>query len=723
MSFDLNEFLDMFFEEVAEHLGMLERIFLEMNASGSAAADDIDTAFRAAHSIKGGAGTFGFSEVQSLAHALENALDAIRKGNLAISDRVITVFLEALDALQAALDERKAGGSVDEQAHNVLIDDLNALIKDTQKGTSREADKKAKPPSPQGEKSSVKPSDPGEEGGKFYRITLPGLTEPVAQQLLEAFEQVGKIVSRETQEDTLVIEIQAAAPPSMLIEVIAFYTDPKPAKIEEIPEATKAGGEQGSKAADDKTKLSPLQESPKDTTAIEGEDFGFFDDAAEASKQDKQDIAQQESQKKASSVQEKTKTLEDKGQNPRLQKQVGRPQHAEISSIRVDVQKVDQLVNLVGEFVIAQAMLMDALKKLDHAVVEKLSDVLDVLQQRSSELQETVLSVRMLPVGTVFSRLPRVVHDLSRKLGKEVNLEVYGEETELDKGMIEALIDPLTHLVRNCLDHGIEMPDERINRGKPRRGTIEVRAAHEGGGIVIEVKDDGAGLDRQKLLSKARERGLVPPEKNDDEFSDEQVYAMIMMPGFSTASVVTEVSGRGVGMDVVKKNVEQLGGRVQIESAPGQGTTFILRLPLTLAIIDGMLVSVGEEVYVVPLTTILESLKIDPSHLKTVASRGRMLRVRGEYLPVIHLAELFNIPAKARDMADGIAVIVDAQGKKTALVVDDLFGQTQVVVKSLSQNFKKIAGFAGATILGNGKVTLILDCAGLLSIQQDLTEA
>ncbi len=722
MSFDLNEFLDMFFEEVAEHLGMLERIFLEMNASGSAAADDIDTAFRAAHSIKGGAGTFGFSEVQSLAHALENALDAIRKGNLAISDRVIAVFLEALDALQAALDERKAGGSVDEQAHDVLIGDLNALIKDTQKGTSKEADKKAKPPLPPGKKSDVKPSDSGKEGGKFYRITLPKLTEPVAQQLLEAFEQVGKIFSRETKEDTLVMEIQAAAPPSMLIEVIAFYTDPKPAKIEEIPEATKAGGEQGSEAADDKTEPSPLQEKPKDT-ALEGEDFGFFDDAAKASKQDKQDVSQQENQKKVSSVQEKTKTPEYKGQNPRLQKQAGRLQHAEISSIRVDVQKVDQLVNLVGEFVIAQAMLMDALKKLDHGIMEKLSDVLDVLQQRSSELQETVLSVRMLPVGTVFSRLPRVVHDLSRKLGKEVNLEVIGEETELDKGMIEALIDPLTHLVRNCLDHGIEMPDERIKRGKPGRGTIEVRAAHEGGGIVIEVKDDGAGLNRQKLLSKARERGLVPPEKNDDEFSDEQVYAMIMMPGFSTASVVTEVSGRGVGMDVVKKNVEQLGGRVQIESAPGQGTTFILRLPLTLAIIDGMLVSVGEEVYVVPLTTILESLKIDPSHLKTVASRGRTLRVRGEYLPVIHLAELFNIPAKAQDVADGIAVIVDAQGKKAALVVDDLFGQTQVVVKSLSQNFKKIAGFAGATILGNGKVTLILDCAGLLSIQQDLTEA
>jgi len=395
---------------------------------------------------------------------------------------------------------------------------------------------------------------------------------------------------------------------------------------------------------------------------------------------------------------------------------------AEISSIRVNVQRIDQLVNLVGEFVIAQAMLMDALKAVDRSVMERLSDVLDVLQQRSSELQEAVLSIRMLPIGTILSRLPRVVHDLCRKLGKEADLELVGEETELDKNMIEALTDPLIHLVRNCLDHGIEMPEERLEAGKPRRGMVTVRAAHEGGGIVIEIKDDGKGLDRQKILAKARDKGLLPPEKADEELPDEQVYGLIMLPGFSTASTVTEVSGRGVGMDVVKRNVEQLGGRIQIQSTPGQGTTFTLRLPLTLAIIDGMLISVGEEVYVVPLTTILESRKPNPSDLKTVASRGRMLKVREEYLPVIDLAELFNIESKSKDNNEGIVVIVDAQGQKAALIVDDLLGQTQVVVKSLSQNFKKIAGFAGATILGNGKVTLILDCAGLLNMQQQMTE-
>jgi two-component system chemotaxis sensor kinase CheA len=328
----------------------------------------------------------------------------------------------------------------------------------------------------------------------------------------------------------------------------------------------------------------------------------------------------------------------------------------------------------------------------------------------------------MLPIGTIFSRLPRVVHDLCRKLGKEADLELVGEETELDKNMIEALTDPLIHLVRNCIDHGIEMPEERLKAGKPGRGAITIRAAHEGGGIVIEIKDDGKGLDRQKLLAKAQEKGLLPSEKADEELSDEQVYGLIMLPGFSTAGAVTEISGRGVGMDVVKRNVEQLGGRIQIQSTPGQGTIFTLRLPLTLAIIDGMLISVGEEVYVVPLTTILESRKPNPSDLKTVASRGRMLKVREEYLPVIDLAELFNIEAKTKDESESIVVIVDAQGQKAALIVDDLLGQTQVVVKSLSQNFKKIAGFAGATILGNGKVTLILDCAGLLNMQQHITE-
>ena len=718
MSFDINEFLDMFFEEVEEHVSTLEHIFLEMNASGTASSDDINEAFRAAHSIKGGAGTFGFTEVQTVAHALESALDTVRKGDLEISDDVVTLFLEALDALRAGIDARRNGQSIDEKDNAPLVDSLYALAKKMQKQQDRpespkaKTDKKPKPQEP--EKAKTEPGA-GDQSKKLYRATLT-YPDEVIPPLLQALGEVGEIVAQEQKENALEIRIKAAAPPGMLKEVIAFYGDPNAAVIEEISESESA---QDVQVASEKSQQS--QEKAK-TDAIEGEDFGLFDNAsatAEAS-------AKPELQKSQITPTKAKDQIEKEGekQSAALTKKDAPPrqQRAEISSIRVNVQRIDQLVNLVGEFVIAQAMLMDALKTVDRSVMERLSDVLDILQQRSSELQEAVLSIRMLPIGTIFSRLPRVVHDLCRKLGKEADLELVGEETELDKNMIEALTDPLIHLVRNCIDHGIEMPEERLKAGKPGRGAITIRAAHEGGGIVIEIKDDGKGLDRQKLLAKAREKGLLPSEKADEELSDEQVYGLIMLPGFSTAGAVTEISGRGVGMDVVKRNVEQLGGRIQIQSTPGQGTIFTLRLPLTLAIIDGMLISVGEEVYVVPLTTILESRKPNPSDLKTVASRGRMLKVREEYLPVIDLAELFNIEAKTKDESESIVVIVDAQGQKAALIVDDLLGQTQVVVKSLSQNFKKIAGFAGATILGNGKVTLILDCAGLLNMQQHITE-
>jgi two-component system chemotaxis sensor kinase CheA len=383
---------------------------------------------------------------------------------------------------------------------------------------------------------------------------------------------------------------------------------------------------------------------------------------------------------------------------------------SETSSIRVSVEKVDQLINLVGELVITQAMLAQSAQDMLGAGGEHLQSGMYQLERNTRDLQEAVMSIRMMPISFVFSRFPRLVRDLAGKLNKQVELKLVGENTELDKGLIEKISDPLTHLVRNSLDHGIESVEKRIAAGKNACGTITLKAFHQGGNVVIEVADDGGGLNRGKILSKAKERGL--PVR--DEMTDQEVWALIMEPGFSTADVVTDVSGRGVGMDVVKRNIAEIGGRVELDSLEGMGSRVIIRLPLTLAILDGLSVLVGNETYIVPLGAIIESLQISESDLKTVSGEGRMLHVRGEYLPLVALHEVFNTKARAERLEQGIVVIVEAEGKKTALFVDDLLGQHQVVIKSLESNFRKIKGVSGATIMGDGKVALILDVAALV---------
>lgn len=370
---------------------------------------------------------------------------------------------------------------------------------------------------------------------------------------------------------------------------------------------------------------------------------------------------------------------------------------------------MDQLINLVGELVITQAMLAQSASQLDESVLEKLQNGLNQLDRNTRGIQEAVMSVRMLPISFVFSRFPRVVRDVAGKLNKKVELKTLGENTELDKGLIEKIADPLTHLIRNSLDHGIEMPEKRLAAGKSEHGTITLNAYHQGGSIVIEVADDGGGLNRSKILSKARERGLPV----SDEMTDAQVWMLIFEAGFSTADVITDVSGRGVGMDVVKRNIADMGGRVELDSAEGYGTRTIIRLPLTLAILDGLSVSVAGQVFIVPLGSIIESLQITEADLKSVSGEGRLLRVRGEYLPLVALHDIFNIKPTITDLSKGIVVIIEAEGKKTALLVDELLGQHQVVIKSLESNFRKVAGMSGATIMGDGKVALILDVSAL----------
>ena len=389
------------------------------------------------------------------------------------------------------------------------------------------------------------------------------------------------------------------------------------------------------------------------------------------------------------------------------------------SSIRVGIQKVDQLINLVGELVITQSMLAQTASTADAALSDRLANGLSQLQRNTRDLQEAAMSMRMMPMSSAFSRFPRLVRDTAAKLGKDVELHTAGEGTELDKGLIERIVDPLTHLVRNSLDHGIETPDERVANGKPPTGHVTLRARHQGGAIVIEVSDDGRGLARDRIVAKARERGMHV----SDATSDADVWQLIFEAGFSTAEVVTDVSGRGVGMDVVKRNIQSLGGRVEIDSTPGRGTRITIRLPLTLAILDGLSVGVGDEQFIIPLTNIVESLQPSASDLKTVGGRDRVVHVRGEYLPVVALHEVFDIHPCISAVENGILVILDADGRKTALLVDALIGQHQVVIKSLESNYRRVPGISGATIMGDGRVALILDANALADMSRPLLAA
>ena len=380
------------------------------------------------------------------------------------------------------------------------------------------------------------------------------------------------------------------------------------------------------------------------------------------------------------------------------------------STLRVSVEKVDQLINLVGELVITQAMLAQNSRDADHALSQQLLSGLADLERNTRDLQEAVMSIRMIPMSMVFNRFPRMLRDLASKLGKKVELVTQGEATELDKGLVEKITDPLTHLVRNSCDHGIELPAERLAKGKPEHGTVTLVASHQGGSIVIEVRDDGKGLNRAKLLAKARERGIDAP----DSMSDQDVYGLIFAPGFSTADVVTDVSGRGVGMDVVKKNITALGGSVEIDSAEGYGMSVKVRLPLTLAIMDGMSIGVGEEVYILPLSSVVESFQVEDTMIKTIGGTGRVVEVRDEFMPVIDLEKVFEVPRFDFENASNIMVVVEAEGGRVALLVDELLGQQQVVVKNLEANYRKVNDVSGATIMGDGRVALILDVGSLV---------
>ena len=619
MSFDLSQFYQVFFEEASEHLTSMESLLLALDVANPD-MDELNAIFRAAHSIKGGAGTFGFTDMTEVTHILETLLDKLRKQEMQLTTEMVDAFLQAGDAISMQLAAHRGEGEVDQEQIREICEKLEQLtgapaaiaVKETKAAPSKKSRKKTE-----------KASAPEQEDYGFF--------DPLPSAFVKD-------------------------------EGYGFFGD------------------------------------APDATASDTEGYGFFTEV-------KSPVAVPVAESAAP-----PSLLASEAHPTRRAADKVAASGAE-TSIRVSVEKVDQLINLVGELVITQAMLAQSASLLDVAALEQLQSGLNTLERNTRDIQESIMSVRMLPISFVFSRFPRVVRDVAGKLNKQVELKTLGETTELDKALIEKIADPLTHLIRNSLDHGIEMPDKRIAAGKPAHGTITLNAFHQGGSIVIEVADDGGGLNRGKILSKAKERGLPV----NDAMSDDAVWMLIFEAGFSTADVVTDVSGRGVGMDVVKRNIADMGGRVELSSSEGHGTRTTIRLPLTLAILDGMSVGVGGQTFIFPLGSIVESLQITDEELKTVSGDGRLLRVRGEYLPLIALHDVFSIQGAITEPKKGIAVIVEAEGKKSALLVDELLGQHQVVIKSLESNFRKVPGMSGATIMGDGTVALILDVMALSS--------
>jgi two-component system chemotaxis sensor kinase CheA len=688
-NFDLTQFYQIFFEEAGENLDQMEQMLLALDLA-QADDEELNAIFRCAHSIKGGAATFGFADVAELTHQMESLLDKLRRHELQPSAPMVDVLLESSDALRLLL-ARHQGKQVEAPATSELVQRISALAH----GTA------ASP-------ATIAPATPAAAGANAAPVTAPvpnlptgtrqlelhiGPVDNLAQAdgIAELFRDIpglGEIAPLPCdQSDKRVYRVVTTASDTDLLDLFTFHVSKEQILIVDTAAAPATAGNQ----------------APESPASAASADFGFFDGAP--GMPEAGTVAPVMAPVSAAPLAEDTPKA-----TARAAGAASANGAMESSTLRVSVSKVDQLINLVGELVITQAMLAQKSSELDSAANQPLLAGLADLDRNTRDLQEAVMSIRMIPMSVVFNRFPRMLRDLASKLGKKVELVTHGESTELDKGLIEKITDPLTHLIRNSADHGIEGPEERRAKGKVEHGTITLSASHQGGSILIEVRDDGKGLSREKLLKKAREKGMDAP----DTMSDAEVWGLIMAPGFSTAEVVTDVSGRGVGMDVVKKNIASLGGTVEIDSAEGYGMRVSVRLPLTLAIMDGMTVRVSDEVYILPLASVIESFQIKPNEISTVAQGARLVKVREEYMPVIDLEHIFQVPRFEFNATSPIMVVVEADGARVALMVDELIGQQQVVIKNLESNYRKVPNISGATILGDGKVALILDTSSLV---------
>lgn len=812
MSIDMSQFLDTFYEESFEGLETMETELLNLDV-GAADSETINTIFRAAHSIKGGSGTFGLNAVANFTHVMETLLDEMRDGKRDVTQEAVNILLSSVDVLRSMLLALRADDELDTDSISEAkqqLDDLLAGITGTAvtpAGSENSPVNNVAEPAGQGWAISFKPHTDmlktGNDPVRMFR-ELSGLGElTVTADLsgLPAFENL-------TPEDSYLawnLELDAEVERAAIDDVFDWVEgecnldiEQKTASSEitslpglddfdiDILEQTFFNFKQKGEAFTSKfyetlftdypqvkplfEKTSPQTQAQKLLAALElvvdnlrepavlvnavtelgkrHHNYGALPEHYAAVVATMLKVMKAESDMIAWSdyindtwstalnlvadVMKKTydeapqQVTEVKPAEASTQAVASKPKAAEkrkssgggeSNSIRVSIDKVDDLINMMGELVITQSMLSQLGEEDEFSMshIEKLRDGLAQLERNTRELQENVMRIRMLPISFAFQRFPRLVHDLSGKLGKNIELKMTGEQTELDKTVMEKIGDPLVHLVRNSLDHGIESPEKRLAAGKPETGIINLNAFHEGGNIIIEISDDGGGLNKTRILEKAIENGLV---QEGEQLSDDEIHDLIFQPGFSTAAVVSDVSGRGVGMDVVRKNIRSLGGTVEVTSKEGIGSTFRIRLPLTLAILDGQSIRVGDETYILPLISIIESIQVDASLINGVTGQAEVYRLRDEYIPVVRLYNIFGITPDSENLAEGLLVIVEAEGQKIALYVDDLLGQQQVVIKSLETNFKKVDGISGATILGDGTVALILDISGLIQLSK-----
>ena len=691
---DLSQFYQVFFEEAGENLDNMEQLLLNVNVE---AADDeeLNAIFRCAHSIKGGAATFGFSDVAELTHQMETLLDKLRRHELQPNAAMVDVLLQSGDALRAQLGRHQGSGADPFDTTDLLIS-IKSFVEGggaPAAAAPAPAPKVVAPPPPA-------PAAPAKPGARLLELQVGPLTDlTLADNLVELFKEITDLGTIEpldagqSSDGMRRFKVLTSSTDNDLLDLFTFHVAREQVKL--MPLGTGFGFYDGAPGA-------PPAEAP---SADPG--YGFFDDAPGVPAGTDPEAA---APAPAAAAPAPAAIVPARPATPAKTEAKPAAGGMDQTTLRVSIEKVDQLINLVGELVITQAMLAQNSRELDPALYQQLNSGLADLERNTRDLQESVMSIRMIPMSTVFNRFPRMLRDLAAKLGKKVELVTQGEATELDKSLVEKITDPLTHLVRNSCDHGIEMPADRVARGKSEQGTITLVASHQGGSIVIEVRDDGRGLNREKLIKKAREKGIDAP----DTMTDAECWNLIFAPGFSTAEQVTDVSGRGVGMDVVKKNITSLGGTVEIDSAEGYGMKVSVRLPLTLAIMDGMSVGVGDECYILPLSSVVESFQVQSDTIKTVAGSGRVVEVRDEYMPVIELEKVFDVPRFDFEHVSSIMVVVEAEGGRVALLVDELLGQQQVVVKNLEANYRKVNDVSGATIMGDGRVALILDVGSLV---------
>jgi two-component system chemotaxis sensor kinase CheA len=698
MSIDLSQFHQVFFEESFEGLDIMESSLLALDLS-EIDSETINTIFRAAHSIKGGAGTFGFMQVSGFTHVLETLLDEIRSGERDIEQEHVDMFLQCVDCLRGLMSDLQTGSEPDMTQANDLKVKFEAILADEGVSAEENVEVNNADSSLNGSAENETSSEAESSGIKGWKIEfIP--CEDVLCTGNEPYRMFRELKDLAEAEQGGKVEINAHLEklpdfsemhPEMcyLSWTIYVYADIELSDMEEIFEWVVDDCDIRYQRLSDNSDSLPVADEVITVATIEADvetiDESIAEKEAPLETEIKSEIVTKPAPKAVAKVVENT-------------------------SIRVSIDKIDGLINMVGELVITQSMLGQLGQDFDMDRVQRLQEGLAQLEQNTRELQESVMKIRMLPISFAFSRFPRLVRDLSKQLDKEVDLVMLGENTELDKTVMEKIGDPLVHLVRNSLDHGLEGVEERTANGKSRNGTITLNAYHHGGNIVIEVKDDGAGLNKERIRNKAIEKGLIG---EDEPLSDTQIYDLIFQAGFSTADVVSDVSGRGVGMDVVRRNIAELNGSIEVTSKTGEGSVFSIRLPLTLAILDGQLVKVGEEVYIFPLVSIVESIQLEKSMLNNITGSQYVMQLRNDYIPIICLQDIFNTGAENKELEGAMLVVVEGDNEKIGIVVDELLGQQQVVIKSLEQNYEKVDSISGATILGDGTVALIVDVSGL----------